>query len=377
MASLWRSSSYADPRSAASEYSHAIVRNRSPKSSRRLRPTLPDFLQLDRHEIRQKWRMLDSLQKERFDHLRQNTGLWGVIRTPEAISRNRYSNIFAWADNRVKLHVPDGKCDYINASPIVLDHGIQGTKRYIATQGPKKGQYNHLWRMVWQETSSVAVIVMLTRTLEQGQNKCFQYFPLKVEDEPWTIDDSENEFGDGFHGTLRVLEKTRDEASGCTIRKLLLEVGGQQKVVWHLLFKGWPDFGVPGEDQALALQQMIKIAAEKNTAGPENPLIVHCSAGVGRSGTYITLDYLLKEIENGSIRVEEPEDPVYETVNILREQRMYMVQSEPQYHFIYDVLKEKFEKRRSKSRRGFTFSMFHDGQFTTVQQFAYILILFG
>lgn len=71
---------------------------------------------------------------------------------------------------------------------------------------------------------------------------------------------------------------------------------------------------------------------------------MHCSAGVGRSGTYITLDYLLKEIESGSIKADEAEDPVYETVNTLREQRMYMVQSEPQYHFIYDVLKGKFAK---------------------------------
>lgn len=75
---------------------------------------------------------------------------------------------------------------------------------------------------------------------------------------------------------------------------------------------------------------------------------MHCSAGVGRSGTYITLDYLLKEIENGSIGVDEEEDPVYETVNTLREQRMYMVQSEPQYHFIYDVMKEKFVKHRKR-----------------------------
>ena len=73
---------------------------------------------------------------------------------------------------------------------------------------------------------------------------------------------------------------------------------------------------------------------------------MHCSAGVGRSGTYITLDYLLREIENGNINIDEPEDPVYETVGILREQRMYMVQSEPQYHFIYDVMKEKFLNER-------------------------------
>lgn len=306
-------------------------------------------MQLDRTEIRQKWRMLDSLQKERFEDSKKGTGPWNVIRTTEAISRNRYSNIYPWAENRIKLDVPEGKCDYINASPIILDHGQQGVKRYIATQGPKKGQYNHFWRMVWQETDSAAVICMLTRTLEQGQKKCFQYFPLKVEDSPWTINGDE-EYGDGFHATLTLLEKTKEVASGSTMRKMSMVVDGQEKIIWHLLFKGWPDFGVPAAEQKTALLEMVKLAASKNTGGPENPLIVHCSAGVGRSGTYITLDYLLKEVESGSIRADEAEDPVYETVNTLREQRMYMVQSEPQYHFIYDVLKEKFvENRRGPS----------------------------
>lgn len=346
---LWRSSSYSDPRSAASQYSHAVVAHRSPRSALRRDSELPEFLQLDRTEIRQKWRMLDSLQKERFEDSKKGTGPWNVIRTSEAISRNRYSNIYPWAENRIRLDVPDGKCDYINASPIILDHGQQGRKRYIATQGPKKGQYNHFWRMVWQETGSVAVISMLTRTLEQGQKKCYQYFPLKVEDSPWIINGNE-EYGDGFHAILTLLEKTKNVASGCTLRKMSMVIDGQEKIIWHLLFKGWPDFGVPTAEQKTALLEMIKLAASKNTDGPENPLIVHCSAGVGRSGTYITLDYLLKEIESGSIKADEAEDPVYETVNTLREQRMYMVQSEPQYHFIYDVLKEKFvDVRRGAS----------------------------
>lgn len=78
--------------------------------------------------------MLDSLQKERFEASKTSTGRWAVIRTSEALSRNRYSNIHPWAENRIKLDVPEGNCDYINASPIILDHGRQGVKRYIATQ---------------------------------------------------------------------------------------------------------------------------------------------------------------------------------------------------------------------------------------------------
>lgn len=127
--------------------------------------------------------------------------------------------------------------------------------------------------MVWQETGDVAVIVMLTKTLEQGQNKCFQYFPLKVEDAPWTIDGDE-EYGDGFHATLTLLEKTKEVAAGSTLRKMSMVVNGKEKIVWHLLFKGWPDFGVPAAENKDALLEMIKLANLKNTGGPQNPLIV-------------------------------------------------------------------------------------------------------
>lgn len=126
--------------------------------------------------------------------------------------------------------------------------------------------------MVWQETKDVAVIVMLTKTLEQGRDKCFQYFPLKVDEDPWIIDGSED-IGDGFHATIRLLEKAKDRKAGCTVRKILLQVGEEEKIVWHLLFKGWPDFGVPEGYDKLALLEMIKLANSKNS-GPENPIIV-------------------------------------------------------------------------------------------------------
>jgi len=130
-----------------------------------------------------------------------------------------------------------------------------------------------MWRMIWQETTDVAVVVMLTKTFELGRDKCFQYFP-ESSPEPWVIKD-EGEFGDGFEATLTLLEKKKDFRSLCTIRKLLMKVGDKTKIIWHLLFKGWPDYNVPeGEDKS-ALLELIKLANEKNT-GPDNPLIVHC-----------------------------------------------------------------------------------------------------
>jgi protein-tyrosine phosphatase len=140
-------------------------------------------------------------------------------------------------------------------------------------QGPKESQFSHMWRMIWQETADVAVVVMLTKTTELGRSKCFQYYP-EAEGETWEIKD-QGEFGDSFHATVSLLEKRRDLRSACTVRKLLMAVGDKTKAVWHLLFKGWPDYNVPEGDDKSALLELIKLANEKNT-GPENPLIVHC-----------------------------------------------------------------------------------------------------
>lgn len=215
--------------------------------------------------------------------------------------------------------------------------------------------------MVWQETEEVAVIVMLTKMHELGQDKCFQYFPSQVGEEPWEIRD-DGEFGDGFKAKITLLESTKDRKSACEVRKFELKVGGKSKIVWHLFFKGWPDYNVPEGTDKVALLELIRLANEKNS-GPHNPLIVHCklhwhgvidcmmligiigSAGVGRSGTFITLDHFLHEFEAGVIDQGDSEDPVFDVVNNLREQRMYMVQSQVQFQFIYQVLREQFQQR--------------------------------
>jgi protein-tyrosine phosphatase len=144
---------------------------------------------------------------------------------------------------------------------------------FFLAQGPKEGLFSHMWRMIWQETTDVAVVVMLTKITELGRPKCFQYFPV-VDGETWTIKD-EGEFGDSFHATISLSETKKDEKSATVVRKFLMTVGDKTKVVWHLLFKGWPDYNVPEGDDKRALLELIKLANEKNT-GPENPMIVHC-----------------------------------------------------------------------------------------------------
>lgn len=199
--------------------------------------------------------------------------------------------------------------------------------------------------MIYHETSSPAVIVMLTQTHEAGKEKCFQYFPADLSNPTLGINEHD-EFQDDFKGSVTLLEIHEDHASRSTVRKLLLCTGGGEKIVWHLLFAGWPDFLVPEGDDKLALLELVKLSLTKNNYDKQNPRVIHCSAGVGRSGTFIALDYLLSELEDGALdTVPKSEDRIAETVDTLRKQRMMMVQGEAQFHFLYEVLREQWLER--------------------------------
>ena len=204
--------------------------------------------------------------------------------------------------------------------------------------------------MIWHETKDVAVIVMLTRTAEAGRDKCFQYYPLDPENDNIQINTG-NETNDTPTGSVRLLETDFHQASRSTVCKLLLTFEEESKTVWHLLFSGWPDYNVPeGEDRA-GLLELIKLSAAKNT-GPDNPRIVHCSAGVGRSGTFIALEHLLAELAAGSLAdAKDDEDLIYNTVCELRKQRMMMVQSVAQYQFLYQVLRDELKKAQNTARQ--------------------------
>lgn len=198
--------------------------------------------------------------------------------------------------------------------------------------------------MIWQETTDVAVIVMLTQTHDGTTEKCFQYFPLNVETGSFTVEPLDRA-RDTPEGSVTVLDYHLDAVSRTEVRKLSLKFGVETKDVWHFLFSGWPDFGVPEDSDRTALLGLLKLCAEKNT-WPSNPRIIHCSAGVGRSGTFIALEYLLAQVESGAILdAKEDEDMIYGVVNGLREQRMLMVQTEGQYQFLYEVIRDQLKER--------------------------------
>lgn len=213
--------------------------------------------------------------------------------------------------------------------------------------------------MVFHESTEVGVIVMLTQTFEGGREKCSQYFPLDLnqpamalsaeESDPFVSDESDGQEDAGIVGKVTLLETTFDPKAHSEIRKLELTIGSESKIVWHFLFAGWADYSKPEGDDRQALLELITLSASK--CSTDNPRVVHCSAGVGRTGTFIALDHLLRELESGQLlRVTDSEtDPVFETVNQMREQRMMMVYNEMQMQFIYEVLRERTDVKLGKA----------------------------
>ncbi|PNS21300.1 Tyrosine-protein phosphatase 2 [Sphaceloma murrayae] len=344
---------------------------------------LPGFLRQSKDDISNTFVDLEWQQRNRLAAGLQPSdppSQWARTLGPgDVLSRNRYLNIEVFANNRIKLRVEEGGNDYINASPIVL-----GSRRYISTQGPKETSVAHFYRMLANETSTTATVVMLTQTHEAGREKCFPYYPEDATSSPLEFrpnpDDPEN---DGFEGFVSLVATTEDTKARCTIRHLKLrsrvrskdgrgDEAWTDKDVWHLLFGAWPDFYVPEGDDRKALVELVHLSRTLNRSAPApplssfppipdvlkssakelNPRVVHCSAGVGRSGTFIALDYLLTLLENGELdEVPASSDPVAQTVDLLRQQRMMMVQGESQFGFIYEVLKEAWMERWREKQR--------------------------
>lgn len=201
--------------------------------------------------------------------------------------------------------------------------------------------------MLWKENASSAVIVMLTQTYEANREKCFPYYPQSMADPDLRVNE-QDEFEDGFVHNLHLVSLTQDQGARTEVREIDMttEDQSESRKIWHLLFAGWPDFSVPEGAERAAMLKLVEISRSKNEDNSTNPRIVHCSAGIGRSGTFIALDWLMQELEEGSLdELPDNEDPIIKVVEKLRDQRAGMVQSKAQFLFIYDVLRERWRER--------------------------------
>ena len=186
---------------------------------------------------------------------------------------------------------------------------------------------------------------MLTQLNEGTSEKCFQYYPGHPDDDyvDLAFPDGSPE---GRKGHVELVEMTFDEVAKTTIRKLLLKYGEETKTVWHFLYEDWTDHRAPKHADCSSLLELVKLSKLKSET-LENPRIIHCSAGIGRSGTFIALEHLLNELQVGAVtKTKESEDLIFDTVNKLREQRMLMVQSIDQYQFLYNFLRHEYQKQK-------------------------------
>ncbi|KAF2808969.1 uncharacterized protein BDZ99DRAFT_571817 [Mytilinidion resinicola] len=308
----------------------------------------PTFLQLTTVDIHQKFIDVEWEQRNRLARgVHDKESQWSICGI-EMTNRNRYANVNPYQSNRVKLQVPEGHNDYINASPILLQStASKKVTKFIVTQGPKHDTFSHIWRMIWHENTSPAVVVMLTPTHESGREISCRYYPQTLAACDMKVNE-EDEFEDGLEHNIRLTSLNENAETRTQLRELAMttEDGSESKLIYHLLFEGWPDFLVPEGADREALLKLIKLSRELNADNSTNPRIVHCSAGVGRSGTFIALDWLLQELEEGSLDdLPEDHDPIAEVVDQLRQQRMMMVQGDAQFGFLYEVLREKWRDR--------------------------------
>ncbi|XP_033098585.1 receptor-type tyrosine-protein phosphatase epsilon-like isoform X2 [Anneissia japonica] len=227
-------------------------------------------------------------------------------------SKNRYRNVVPYDEHRVvleKIH-DDPYSDYINACFI---KGFTNEKAYIAAQGPNKTTIADFWRMIWQE--NVYSIVMVTNLVEDGKNKCTKYWP-----------DDAKRYGDILVSTVEFVPTT-----SFTIRKLKMLKGKDVQFVKQYHFLVWPDKNIPRASSPVISMLKVIRKEEPQNAGP---VLVHCSAGAGRTGAVIAIDAMMDMAQ------QTQEVNIFEFVKEMRKRRPNMVQTPLQYKFVYDTILE-------------------------------------
>ncbi|XP_062913778.1 receptor-type tyrosine-protein phosphatase beta isoform X1 [Mobula hypostoma] len=249
---------------------------------------------------------------------------------PENRGKNRYNNILPYDSTRVKLtYIDDDPCsDYINASYIP---GCNFRREYIATQGPLPGTKDDFWKMVWEQ--NVHNIVMVTQCVEKGRVKCDHYWPF--------------DHDALYYGDLIVQMLSESVLPEWTIREFKICNEDQldsARVVRHFHYTVWPDHGVP--ETAQSLIQFVRTVRDYINRSPNSgPSVIHCSAGVGRTGTFIALDRILQQLET------KDSVDIYGTVYDLRLHRVYMVQTECQYAYLHLCTRDVLRSRKLRGEQ--------------------------
>ncbi|XP_070193914.1 receptor-type tyrosine-protein phosphatase epsilon-like [Littorina saxatilis] len=303
-----------------------------------------DHVYQNREEVYSKFRslapQLDSVQTYLADRLASQQLCYDFIEIPKFMKdepqregllpenkkKNRFSSVIPYDKNRVSIH--DGfteglATDYVNASYI---RGYKSEKDYIAAQGPNDKSPGDFWRMVWQE--GITQIVMLTNLKEGGKDKCFQYWPEEGEHVT--------------HGPVTVSNTHVECRDSCFIRTLTVSrtKSHETREVTQYHYSSWPDHGVPTTVSLVMFwRDVANRSGTDEGSSNQTPKLVHCSAGVGRTGTFIGLDLAMQRA------VKDGQVDLVRLVTSLREQRCLMVQTLDQFLFLHSALLEAYTLR--------------------------------
>ncbi|PAA80179.1 hypothetical protein BOX15_Mlig005312g1 [Macrostomum lignano] len=278
------------------------------------------------------WEEFEELQREtaQGENKRDEGG------KPENKAKNRFKNILPYDCTRVKLKdVGQGEPDdaefgdYINANYIEPEVHFPGCRTYIATQGPMPNTLSDFWRMVWQEKSRI--IVMTTREEERAKVKCARYWPTGRETREFPAP--------GGAILVRHLEELSIEDITVNTLEVERRPGDEKRTVMHYQYVGWPDHNVPS-DPGSVIRLLINVREkardmEKCAKNDFGPIVVHCSAGIGRTGSVIIIDMLLNFIEAMGLNCDID---IQKLTHHVRSKRSGMVQTESQYKFVYKAV---------------------------------------
>ncbi|XP_014323794.2 LOW QUALITY PROTEIN: receptor-type tyrosine-protein phosphatase epsilon-like, partial [Myotis lucifugus] len=240
---------------------------------------------------------------------------------PANMKKARVIQIIPYDFNRVILSMKRGQeyTDYINASFI---DGYRQKDYFIATQGPLAHTVEDFWRMVWEWRCHT--IVMLTEVQEREQDKCYQYWPTE---------------GSVTHGDITIEIKSDALSEAISVRDFLVTCNQPQarqeeqtRAVRQFHFHGWPEVGIPAEGKGMI--DLIAAVQKQQQQTGNHPITVHCSAGAGRTGTFIALSNILERVKAEGLL------DVFQAVKSLRLQRPHMVQTQEQYEFCYKVVQD-------------------------------------
>ncbi|CAB3367061.1 Hypothetical predicted protein [Cloeon dipterum] len=227
--------------------------------------------------------------------------------------KNRFTNILPYDHSRFKLQPLDDDedgSDYINANYVP---GYNSPREFIVTQGPLHSTRDDFWRTCWESNSKA--VIMLTRCVEKGREKCDHYWPYDTQPV--------------YYGDIQVTILNESLYQDWNIAEFRMCRGDSSRLIKHFHFSTWPDFGVPDPPQTLV--RFVRAFRER-VPPDQRPIVVHCSAGVGRSGTFIALDRILQQIK------KDTEVDIFGIVYAMRKERVWMVQTEQQYICIHQCL---------------------------------------